>query len=200
MASSLSIYTRITYISAAFFGSYVTAAQAQIIVGGEGPQRACYEKAFYGDQGSKAAIDICNLAVKDVTSRKNKTASHVNRGILFMRKGDYPAARADFEAAIKLKPKLAKTYVNYGAVLIHMQDYDGAIEALNLAVQGLKETDIHEALFNRALAYDRKKQYKSAYLDLKRALELRPDWSDAQRAINNYKVETKPDVKTKSAG
>jgi len=109
-----------------------------------------------------------------------------------MRKGDHAAARADFETAIKLNPDLPKFYVNYGAVLIHMHDYDGAVEALDTAIQGLEEKDVHEALYNRAIAYDRKKQYKAAYLDLKRALELRPDWPDAQKAISRYKVDAKP--------
>ena len=192
MSFKPSIIKPVIYICTAFIANFSLAAQAQIIVGGDGPQRSCYIKALRGDQGSQAAIDICNIAINDFTSRKNKIATHINRGILFMRKGDFPAARTDFETAIELKPNFAKTYVNYGAVLIHMQDYDGAIEALNIAVQALDKTELHEALYNRALAYDRKNQYKLAYLDLKRALELRPGWADAQKAIGNYKIESKP--------
>jgi len=176
---------------ATFISGFSLSAQAQVIVGGEGPQHLCYKKALYGNMGTKTALKICNEGVKQITSHKNKTATHINRGILLMRKGDHPAARADFEKAISLRPKLPQTYINYGAVLIHMNDYDGALDALNVAVETLDEKDLHEALFNRALAYDRKKQYREAYLDLKRALELRPDWTAAQQAISNYKVETK---------
>jgi len=153
---------------ATFISGFSLSAQAQVIVGGEGPQHLCYKKALYGNMGTKTALKICDEGVKQITSHKNKTATHINRGILLMRKGDHP-----------------------GAVLIHMNDYDGALDALNVAVETLDEKDLHEALFNRALAYDRKKQYREAYLDLKRALELRPDWTAAQQAISNYKVETK---------
>jgi len=166
-------------------------AHAQLIIGGEGIQRDCYEKALYGDMGTKQAIEICNDAVNQVSSLKNKTASHVNRGILYMRSGDFNSARKDYEKAINLSPNLREAYVNYGALLIHEKDYDGAITALNQAVEGETIRNLHEALYNRAIAYDRQDRFREAYLDLKRALELRPEWADAKRAISHYSVAKK---------
>jgi hypothetical protein len=49
-----------------------------------------------------------------------------------------------------------------------------------------------EALYNRAIAYDRLDEFSLAYKDLKEALVLRPDWDVALKAINNYEVVPKP--------
>ena len=73
-----------------------------------------------------------------------------------------------------------------------MYETDDAIEALSKAI-ALPQTGavgkLPEALFNRSIAYDRNQNYKAAYLDLRRALELRPDWPPALAAIKRYNVK-----------
>ena len=166
-------------------------AQIKIVLGGDSLERTCYEKALYGNTGTKRAIDICNDAVENFTTHKNRPANHINRGVLLMRSGKLEAARRDYEKAIELNPDLRDAYVNYGALLIQMQDYDAALTALNKAVEGEHTKHLHEALYNRAIAYDRQDRFREAYLDLKRALELRPEWDDAKRAISRYSVAKK---------
>ena len=166
-------------------------AQAQIIIGGNSLHRDCYESVAFSHSATKNAIETCDMALSIDSAHKNKTASHVNRGILYMRSGDFNSARKDYEKAINLSPNLREAYVNYGALLIHEKDYDGAITALNQAVEGETIRNLHEALYNRAIAYDRQDRFREAYLDLKRALELRPEWDDAKRAISRYSVAKK---------
>jgi len=48
-----------------------------------------------------------------------------------------------------------------------------------------------EALYNRAIAYDRLQNYKGAYKDLKQALVLRPDWEPAMNLLSGYQVTTR---------
>jgi lipoprotein NlpI len=48
-----------------------------------------------------------------------------------------------------------------------------------------------EALYNRAVAYDRLENYKGAYKDLKQALVLRPDWEPALALLSGYQVQTR---------
>ena len=166
-------------------------AQIKIVLGGDSLERTCYEKALYGNTGSKQAIDICDNAVENFTTHKNRPANHINRGVLLMRSGKFEAARRDYEKAIELNPDLRDAYINYGALLIQMQDYDAALTALNKAVEGEHTKNLHEALYNRAIAYDRQDRFREAYLDLKRALKLRPEWDDAKRAISRYSIVKK---------
>lgn len=109
-----------------------------------------------------------------------------------MRAGDYDKSRDHYKTAITYAPDLPEAYINYGAALIYMENYGLAVNTLSTAI-GLGETKpfekLPEALFNRALAYDREKNYKAAYLDLRRALALRPDWPPASAAIRRYDVK-----------
>jgi len=173
------------------FGAISQASQAQLIVAGSGPQQICYQKALLDNPGSKAAIKTCTEGLERALSRKDRAATYINRGILYMRKGDYVKARADYEEAIQTHSGLPEAYMNYGAVLIYMDDFDGAIKALNTAIEDLPPTQLHQALFNRAIAYDRQDKFREAYLDLKHALELRPDWDEAKNAISRYAVKSK---------
>jgi len=45
-----------------------------------------------------------------------------------------------------------------------------------------------EALYNRAIAYNRLNNYKGAYNDLKQALVLKPEWTAALKALESYTV------------
>ena len=175
------------------FSTFSLSAQAQIktVIGAGTIEQDCFNVTFYGDMGTQKAVNICDEAISQSTSRNNKAANHVNRGILLMRGGNLDAARIDYEKAIKLKPDLRDAYVNYGALLIHNEDYDGALRALDKAIEGEGTTNLHEALYNRAIVYDRQNRFREAYLDLKRALELRPEWDDAKQAISRYSVAKK---------
>ncbi|MEP1231208.1 MAG: tetratricopeptide repeat protein [Litorimonas sp.] len=171
--------------------SFSSESYAQAIIEGKGPQQVCYESALYGKQGTKYTINACTEGLDAALSRKDRAATYVNRGILHMRNTKFERARKDYEAAIKTYPDLPEAYMNYGAVLIQLDDYDGALKALNKAIDELPPKHLHQALFNRAIIYDSQEKYRDAYLDLKRALELRPDWDDALKSIKRYLVAPK---------
>ena len=98
----------------AFAGS----AQAQLIVVGKGPATQCYDYAFAGNKGTQTALETCSSALENVITKKNRAATHVNRGLLYMRKGDQEKAIIDFTSAIEIRPKLTQAYVNKAASLI----------------------------------------------------------------------------------
>ena len=166
-------------------------ASAQIIVHGNGPAQGCYLSAKSGNSGSISAIRECEHALENIVlTRKDKVATHTNLGVLLMRKGDNQKAQSHYKQAIKLRPKTSETYINYGASLIYSGNYQDAINALNKAID-LETIKMPEALYNRAIAYDRLKNYKSAYKDLKQALILKPEWPPAMKALDNYTVTTR---------
>ncbi len=177
---------------AALLLSLPVAASAQIMVVGSGDAENCYKLTRDGNPGTPEAIQTCRAALEIGLLQKDQAATHINTGILYMRSGDYEESRGHYESAIDLAPELPEAYINYGAALIYMYETDDAIAALTKAI-ALSQTKtagkLPEALFNRSIAYDRNQDYKAAYLDLHRALELRPDWPPALAAIKRYNVK-----------
>lgn len=168
----------------AFAGS----AHAQLVVLGKGHAAQCYDYAFSGNNGSRTALETCSNALDTVISRKDRAATYVNRGLLYMRKGDQEKAMTDYTSAIDIKPDLTQAYVNQGASFIRLKKFDAAIEALNTALEDKESPTRAAALYNRAIALDWKEDYKGAYFDLKEALGIRPDWTPALNLISRYEV------------
>lgn len=164
-------------------------AHAQTVVIGQGAAQSCYQSAIMGDMGSRSAIRTCSEAFNRGMSNQDKTATYVNRGVLQMRRGDLDKAIADYEKALDRDPKLAEAHINHGVVLYLQGDDAEALEAYNIAIT-LGTNKMAEALYNRALVYDRMDNASGAYHDLKSVLELKPDWEDARVALDRYTVVT----------
>jgi len=164
---------------------------AQVFVGGNGAAHQCYTSAKLGNPGTIGAIRTCETALENITiTRKNEAATHTNLGVLLMRKGDHDKAQINYQRAINLRPKAAEIYINYAASLIYTGDYQNALTTINKAID-LETSKMPEALFNRAMAYDRQQNYTAAYKDLKQALLLKPEWPVALKALDNYTVSTR---------
>jgi len=171
--------------------SMSTSISAQIFVGGNGAPQQCYMSTKLGNPGRIGAIRTCEDALKTVgIGRKDKAATHINLGILLMRKGDNQAAQTHYKHAIDLRPKAAEVYINYAASLIYTGEYQTAITTVNKAID-MDTSKMPEALFNRAMAYNRLQNYTAAYKDLKQALVLKPEWPVALKALENYTVTTR---------
>ena len=166
-------------------------ASAQVVVQGGGAAKNCYMSTKTGNPGRIGAIRTCQSALSEALSNKDLAATHVNLGVLLMRKGDYAEAQTQYARAIELRPKLAEAYINHAASLVYTGDYNEAITAVDTAIN-LGTDKMPEALYNRAIAYDRLQNYKGAYQDLKLALSLRPDWAPAQDLLSGYTVQTRP--------
>lgn len=107
-----------------------------------------------------------------------------------MRGGDHAKALATYDRAINLKPKLAEAHINRGACLIFLNRPEDAIAALSQSLD-LGTSHQADALFNRAIAYERLGEIKPAYRDLKRAQTLRPEWAAPTRALERYQIVSK---------
>lgn len=174
----------IAWTNSAFTG----AAHAQLVVLGKSHAAQCYQFALMDNQGTRSAINTCSGAFDHVTSRKDEAATHVNRGILYMRQGDQKKAVADYDAALAINPNLTQAHVNRGASLIQQKKFHEAIVTLNTALEDTDSPTRAAALYNRAIALDWKQDYKGAYYDLKSALAIRPDWDAALDLISRYEV------------
>jgi len=177
-------------VSASVFFS--APAYAQIVVNGGGKAKECYQKTKRGDPGRKSTIKLCETALAtEVLTGTNEAATHINTAILHMRSGDYSKADMHYNEAITLRPKLSEAYISHAANHIFQGNYEAAVKSVTTGIE-LGTDKMPEALYNRAIAYDRLKQYTLAYKDLKQALALRPDWDDAVKAISRYDVVSRP--------
>ena len=181
-----------TALTSAFFMSLAMSASAQILVLGTGAAQECYQSTKFGDPGRGSAIRQCKAALDESTLSRNDTvATHVNTGILYMRRNDHEKAQSHYKKAIDIQPSLAEIYINYAASLIHSGNYEEAVKVINTAIE-LNTDKMPEALYNRSIAYNRLQNYKGAYNDLKEALMLKPEWPAALKALENYTVTTRP--------
>lgn len=176
---------------ASIFSLTMTAtASAQVVVQGGGAARDCYMSTKAGNPGRIGAIQTCQAALSEFLPAKDMAATHVNLGVLLMRKGDYAEAQTHYAKAIEMRPNLAEAHINHAASLIYTSDYSSAVASIDKAIE-LGTNKMPEALYNRAVAYDRLQNYKGAYKDLKQALALRPDWEPALELLSGYQVTSR---------
>jgi tetratricopeptide (TPR) repeat protein len=163
------------------------AASATTMVFGSDSASQCARAAILG------RIDIdaegwCDRALQeDMLNTSDRAKTLVNRGVMKLGRGDYEPARSDFEAALKLEPKLPEALLNRGAVWVGEHRYQAAIADLSQAIE-LGTAQPEKAYFDRALAYEGLDDMKSAYFDYLKAQELRPGWAAPQRELVRFHV------------
>ena len=148
-------------------------AHAAVTVMGEGAAAVCSAAALAGD-ASDEHLAACNQAVLEA-SPEYKAGTHVNRGVLLLRRREFDAARADFETAEALKPGFGEAVVNRGGSFVAQRRYiEGLIEIDRGLAMGPEEPE--KAYYNRAIANEGLDDKAAAYLDYLKALELAPEW------------------------
>ena len=65
----------------------------------------------------------------------NDAKFYCERGIVFYRKGDLPAALADFDLAIRHDPNFEGAYIDLGIILYRMREFDRAFADVAQAVR-----------------------------------------------------------------
>ena len=162
-------------------------AKAVVLVFGGGMAEACSKAAFDG-KFDTASESICSNSLQiEPLSTPDRAATFVNRGVMKLRRGDYEAARADFDASIALVATTGEAFVNRGAVFIGERRFKAGLADLNTAIElGVSEPE--KAYFNRALAYEGLNDEKSAYFDYQQALNLKPDWEAPKVELLRFTV------------
>jgi len=169
---------------------FSNALLAQIIVQGGGIANECYENTKFKTASKLTSINICYKALKEPLSKKDKAATHVNLGILLMRRGKYLKAQEQYTKAAIVQPELSEIYINLAASRIYTKNYQQAIEAATKSIK-MGTEKLPEALYNRAIALDGLGLSDKALADLILALEIRPDWPPATNMISMYDKNSK---------
>lgn len=165
------------------------AAQGAVTVVGGGLAQACYEAVEHGEGPIGKAVELCTRALEvEAMKRRDRAATHTNRGILFMRLGNNTRAMWDYQRGLSLMPDLQETKVNLGAALYNLQRYPEAMTALN---EGIGTDDIEAkaiAHYNRGLTHEKLGNIQSAYEDFREALILKPDFALAATQMQRFTV------------
>jgi len=164
-----------------------TPVWAAVTVIGGGQAQACYKAADAGKFDS-ASLAVCDMALDtEILDARDRGGTLVNRGVMKLRRGDYLAAQADFDAGIKLAGNVGEGFANRGAAYIAQKRYKEAVEDIDKALQlGVKEPA--KAYYNRALAFEGMDDEKSAYLDYQQALVLAPSWPLPAKELERFTV------------
>jgi tetratricopeptide (TPR) repeat protein len=166
-------------------------AAAQIIVTQEsGWAHDCFVHAKTGRAFD--GIGACDMAIKrEALSKKDLAATYDNRGVMLDQLGHIERAAADFHMAIAIQPDLGDPYVNLGVMLIKEKKYAPALEQINKGMD-LGMGFPHLGYYNRAIAEQMLGQYKQAYYDYKKAVELEPSFVAAEERLKDFTVTRIP--------
>jgi len=183
--------TRIfTFLIALFISivAPVTAfAQAMQIIGGEQSATNCYMAATIAAQMHSATqddIDTCSIALDGNFLRlRDRVATLVNRGIIYVALEEYNKAIKDYDRAYKISPDTAEIHVNRGNMLFMSGHTEQAVTEYNRAIE-LDLARKYIVYYNRGIAYEKMAKYDLAEADYRQALELLPDWRRAQDKLD----------------
>lgn len=162
-------------------------ATASIMSFGSSYARSCYLSAE-ARRASIEALATCDRAFEtQPMTDEDRVATHVNRGILKMIRGDDAAAMADFDRALSLDEHQAEAWLNKAVVLLRRGDSPTAFDFAQRAID-LKTRRPSLAYYVRAIANEDAGRLSAAYADLRRASELEPGWSLPRQELTRYRV------------
>ncbi|WP_429910465.1 tetratricopeptide repeat protein [Glycocaulis sp.] len=169
-----------------------SAAAQSVVTIGTSQARGCYEAAMSGTSRASTGLALCEAALaQDALSRRDRTATEVNMGILLMRDGRTHEALAAYDRAINLFPGLGEAWLNRGIARMQERDYAAAEADFTRSLE-LNVREAHKAYYHRALALDARELYPEAYADFQQALELEPGWNLPLRELERYEVVRAP--------
>lgn len=180
--------SRSSIVIAALLAAVGSPAFGSVTVIGSSSARMCFEAADSQTRPTPVELRRCDDAFAEGTmSRHDTVATHVNRGILRLRRGDTGAAVADFDAAIALDPQQPEAYLNKGAALIRLNDPAEAHRLFTVALEHhTRRPEI--AHFGRAIANEVLGNARAAYNDYRRASELDPDWDEPRAELRRFRI------------
>jgi tetratricopeptide (TPR) repeat protein len=179
---------RYVLLAAVAAAAFAAPASAGITVLGNTDARLCFEAAESNSLPGTGELRRCDDALtRDTLTGYETVATHVNRGILRLRRGQLDDAISDFDRAIALDPAQPESYINKGAALIRRNN---PAEAVNLFTVALERNTRRPAVahYGRAVAQEELGNVAAAYRDFRRASELDPNWREPRIELTRFRV------------
>jgi tetratricopeptide (TPR) repeat protein len=175
-------------LAAAAPGPSASSGATSITVLGNSAARACYESAESPLMPRAETFAQCDHALsQEPLSRRDRVATHINRGILRVRAGRTEAGLFDFNEAIERDPSIAEAWFNRGVALLRTAGPEEALPSFNEAVARSTNRPAL-AYFGRAVALEALGNVRGAYDDYRRASELDPDWDRPRTELARFTV------------
>ena len=118
-----------------------------------------------------------------IRSYPRTPTAYINRGLMFMGKGEYTQANADFLAALRLDPDLYVGYLDLAALAALRGDEAQGVSLLKRVIE--KEPAYLPAYEFLSLAYIRMKQYGEAVATARREIGVSPGSASAYGALGS---------------
>lgn len=167
---------------------FTTSANAQmVVVHGRGPAQDCYRAAATGSN-ERSSIAVCDLALNhDFLTREDRAATHINRGVIYLRRGADVRALSDFNNSIAINPGVGEAHLMRGIALLQLGRLGEANEALTHAIS-LNVVRPERAYYYRAAANEEAGNTHAAYADYRRAADMAPGWRSPQAELARFQV------------
>jgi tetratricopeptide (TPR) repeat protein len=148
---------------------------------------AC-SRAALGGSDSAQALETCDRALElGVLRGRNLAGTHVNRGVLLMRRGATQAALEAFEQGVAIDPTLGEAFVDRGIARVALGQVAEGVADIDRGLElGLATPE--QAYYHRAIAREQLNDVKGAYLDYRKAAELKPDWTSPRRELARFRL------------
>ena len=114
---------------------------------------------------------------------------HYGLATVYFQQRELTGAAHHFREVTRLDPQRAGAYINLGAVLNLLQQYDEAITALRRGIQ--LDNGRYEGYYNLGLVYRRKGQIDLAIRAYREAIRLNPQMADAHLNLGNLYLEAR---------
>ena len=125
-----------------------------------------------------AVIAKCNEVVPLLPNSDKRKADVLNlRGVANSRMGNYADAIVDYDKAIAVNPRHAKTYIDRGIAKLNTADYVGAVADFDITLDNNPQDAV---VYNsRGIAKGYLKDYNSSIADFDRALDINSQYAEA---------------------
>ena len=160
---------------------------ATVVVGGLAGE--CSYRAHAG-QHAPDDLEVCSRALSfEALSNHDLAGTYVNRGAMELMARMNDVAHADFQAALRLVPRMGEAHIGEGAYLVGMARFGEAEGEISRGLQ-LGSEQPEKGYYIRAMARWGQDDFKGAYDDFHKAIQLKPSWSLPREQLKNFRVET----------
>ncbi len=168
-------------------------ANAFVLVIGNQLAADCYQMAKAGIN-TEESVATCDSALQNAPlDPHDRAGTYVNRGAIEVAMGRIPAAMDDYNRGISIKPDLADAYVDRAGAFIFLKKFPEAMADVNRGIE-LGPTYPFVGYYNRAVAEQLTGDFKAAYQDYKKSLELEPKFKPAADRLKDFVLTRQADT------